>query len=155
MGPLVSKEQLDRVCGYLESGFAEGAKAVVGGSKIGDKGYFVKPTVLVNTNENMKVVREEIFGPVVTAMPFDSPEEVVPKANNSEYGLAAAIWTRDIQKANRLASQLRAGTVWINCYNIFDAALPFGGYKQSGWGREMGHEVLEQYTEVKAICSAM
>jgi phenylacetaldehyde dehydrogenase len=155
MGPLVSKEQLDRVCGYLESGFAEGAKAVTGGSKIGDKGYFVKPTVLVNTNENMKVVREEIFGPVVTAMPFDSPEEVIPKANNSEYGLAAGIWTHDIKKANRLASQLRAGTVWINCYNIFDAALPFGGYKQSGWCREMGHEVLEQYTQVKAICSAM
>ncbi len=155
MGPLVSKEQLDRVCGYLESGFSEGAKAVTGGSRVGDKGYFVKPTVLVNTNENMKVVREEIFGPVVTAIPFSDPGELVPKANNSEYGLAAGIWTKDIQKAHRLASQLRAGTVWINCYNIFDAALPFGGYKQSGWGREMGHEVLEQYTEVKAVCSAL
>jgi phenylacetaldehyde dehydrogenase len=155
MGPLVSKEQLDRVCGYLEAGFSEGAKAVVGGSKHGDKGYFVKPTVLVNTNENMKVVREEIFGPVVTAMPFNDPAEIVPKANNSEYGLAAGIWTKDIQKAHRLASQLRAGTVWINCYNIFDAALPFGGYKQSGWGREMGHEVLEAYTEVKAVCTPL
>ena len=155
MGPLVSKEQLDRVCGYLESGFSEGAKAVVGGSKAGDRGYFVKPTVLVNTNENMRVVREEIFGPVVAAIPFEDPAEVVSKANNSVYGLAAGVWTRDIQKAHRLAAQLRAGTVWINCYNIFDAALPFGGYKQSGWGREMGHEVLEQYTEVKAVCSAM
>jgi phenylacetaldehyde dehydrogenase len=155
MGPLVSKEQLDRVCSYLEAGFAEGAKAVTGGSKHGDKGYFVKPTVLVNTNEKMKVVREEIFGPVVTAMPFNDAAEVVPQANNSEYGLAAGIWTKDIQKAHRLASQLRAGTVWINCYNIFDAALPFGGYKQSGWGREMGHEVLEAYTETKAICSAL
>jgi phenylacetaldehyde dehydrogenase len=155
MGPLVSAEQLNRVCGYLESGFAEGAKAVAGGGRLGDKGYFVKPTVLVNTNEKMKVVREEIFGPVVTAIPFRDPAELVTQANNTEYGLAAGIWTRDIQKAHRLASQLRAGTVWINCYNIFDAALPFGGYKQSGWGREMGHEVLEQYTEVKAVCAAL
>jgi phenylacetaldehyde dehydrogenase len=155
MGPLVSAEQMNRVCGYLESGFSEGAKAVVGGSRHGDKGYFVKPTVLVNTNEKMKVVQEEIFGPVVTAIPFSDPAELVTQANDSVYGLAAGIWTRDISKAHRLASQLRAGTVWINCYNIFDAALPFGGYKQSGWGREMGHEVLEQYTEVKAVCTAL
>jgi phenylacetaldehyde dehydrogenase len=155
MGPLVSKEQLDRVCGYLESGFSEGAKAVAGGHRIGDKGYFVEPTVLVNTKPNMKVVQEEIFGPVVTAIPFEDASELITQANDSEYGLAAGIWTRDIQKANRVAADLRAGTVWINCYNIFDAALPFGGYKQSGWGREMGHEVLEQYTEVKAVCSAM
>ncbi|MGA2695258.1 MAG: aldehyde dehydrogenase family protein [Terriglobales bacterium] len=155
MGPLVSAEQLNRVCSYLESGFAEGAKATAGGERLGDKGYFVKPTVLVNTNPNMKVVREEIFGPVVTAIPFRDPEELVANANNSEYGLAAGIWTRDIQKAHRTAALLRAGTVWINCYNIFDAALPFGGYKQSGWGREMGHEVLEQYTEVKAVCAAL
>ena len=155
MGPLVSAEQLNRVCGYLESGFSEGAKAVIGGGRHGDKGYFVKPTVLVNTNEKMKVVQEEIFGPVVAAIPFSDPAELVTQANDSVYGLAAGIWTRDIQKAHRLASQLRAGTVWINCYNIFDAALPFGGYKQSGWGREMGHEVLEQYTEVKAVCTAL
>ena len=155
MGPLVSAEQLNRVCSYLEFGFAEGAKATAGGERLGDKGYFVKPTVLVNTNENMKVVREEIFGPVVTAIPFRDPEDLVKHANDSEYGLAAGIWTRDIQKAHRLAARLRAGTVWINCYNIFDAALPFGGYKQSGWGREMGHEVLEQYTEVKAVCAAL
>jgi phenylacetaldehyde dehydrogenase len=151
----VSEEQLKRVCGYLESGFSEGAKAVVGGSRHGDKGYFVKPTVLVNTNDEMKVVREEIFGPVVTAIPFRDTDELVKKANNSEYGLAAGVWTRDIQKAHRVASQMRAGTVWINCYNIFDAALPFGGYKQSGWGREMGHEVLEQYTEVKSVCTPL
>jgi phenylacetaldehyde dehydrogenase len=155
MGPLVSEEQLKRVCGFLESGFSEGAKAVTGGQRQGDKGYFVKPTVLVNTNEKMKVVQEEIFGPVVTAIPFKDPNELVAKANDSAYGLAAGIWTRDIQKAHRLAAQLRAGTVWINCYNIFDAALPFGGYKQSGWGREMGHDALELYTEVKAVCAAL
>ena len=155
MGPLVSEEQLKRVCGYLDSGLADGAKAVVGGKRVGDKGYFVKPTVLVNTNDKMKVVQEEIFGPVVTAIPFKDPNEVIAKANDTVYGLAAGIWTKDIQKAHRLASQLRAGTVWINCYNIFDAALPFGGYKQSGWGREMGHDALELYTEVKAVCAAI
>src|SRR5450631_1691883 len=155
MGPLVSEEQLNRVCGYLESGFSEGAKATVGGSRHGEKGYFVKPTVLVNTSEKMKVVQEEIFGPVVTAIPFSDPEELTVQANDTVYGLAAGIWTRDIKKAHRLAAQLHAGTVWINCYNIFDAALPFGGYKQSGWGREMGKDSLEMYTEVKAVCSAL
>jgi phenylacetaldehyde dehydrogenase len=152
MGPLVSEEQLNRVCSYLESGYSEGAKATVGGSREGTKGYFVKPTVLVNTNEKMKVVREEIFGPVVTAIPFSDVDDLVAKANNTEYGLAAGVWTRDITKAHRIASKLRAGTVWINCYNVFDPAMPFGGYKQSGWGREMGHEVLNLYTEVKSVC---
>ena len=155
MGPLVSQEQLSRVCGYLEAGFSEGAKAVVGGQRKGDKGYFVEPTVLVNTREDMKVVKEEIFGPVVTAMSFNDPEEILPRANDSEYGLAAAVWTRDIGKAHRTAENLRAGTVWINCYNVFDAALPFGGYKQSGWGREMGHEALSLYTQTKAICTKL
>jgi phenylacetaldehyde dehydrogenase len=153
MGPLVSKEQLDRVCGYLEAGFSEGARAITGGHQSGSKGYFVEPTVLVDAQENMKVVKEEIFGPVVTAMPFSDPEEILPRANDSTYGLAAAVWTRDINKAHRMAEQLRAGTVWINCYNIFDAALPFGGYKQSGWGREMGHDVLNLYTQTKAVCA--
>src|SRR6516225_8728191 len=155
MGPLVSQEQLNRVCSYLESGFNEGAEAVVGGKKKEGAGYFVEPTVLVKTNPNMKVVREEIFGPVVTASPFSDLDQIVAEANNSEYGLAAGVWTKDISKAHRVAHKLRAGTVWINCYNVFDAALPFGGYKQSGWGREMGHEVLELYTEVKAICGAI
>jgi phenylacetaldehyde dehydrogenase len=153
MGPLVSEEQLNRVCGYLEAGFSEGATALAGGKKKDGKGYFVEPTVLVNTREEMKVVREEIFGPVVTAMPFDDPEEILPRANSGEYGLAAAVWTQDIGKAHRTAEYLRAGTVWINCYNIFDAAMPFGGYKQSGWGREMGHEALNLYTQTKAVCT--
>ncbi len=153
MGPLVSEEQLQRVCNYLEIGMAEGAKAASGGHKIDGKGYFVEPTVLVNTTESMKVVKEEIFGPVVTAIPFDNPEELLNRANDSIYGLAAGIWTHDITKAHRTAAMLRAGTVWINCYNIFDAALPFGGYKQSGWGREMGKDVLNLYTQTKAVCA--
>jgi len=155
MGPLVSEEQLKRVCSYLESGFSEGAKAIAGGHKIGNKGYFVEPTVLVNTRENMKVVQEEIFGPVVTVLPFDEPDELVSRANDNPYGLAAAVWTSDINKAHRTAAMLKAGTVWINCYNIFDAALPFGGYKQSGWGREMGRDVLELYTQTKAVCARL
>jgi phenylacetaldehyde dehydrogenase len=153
MGPLVSEEQLRRVCNYLEIGVSEGARAVAGGKKLGDKGYFVEPTVLVDTKDDMKVVQEEIFGPVVAAIPFDDPEELTQRANDTVYGLAAGIWTKDISKAHRTAAALRAGTVWINCYNIFDAALPFGGYKQSGWGREMGKDVLEMYTQTKAVCT--
>jgi phenylacetaldehyde dehydrogenase len=155
MGPLVSEEQMNKVCGYMESGISEGAKALTGGARHGNKGYFVKPTVLVNTNDKMKVVQEEIFGPVVTAIPFSDPNEIVARANDTIYGLAAGVWTSDIKKAHSIAAKLRAGTVWINCYNIFDPALPFGGYKQSGWGREMGHEVLENYTEVKSVCAAL
>jgi phenylacetaldehyde dehydrogenase len=151
MGPLVSDEQLNRVLGFLESGEKDGAKAVVGGKRYGDKGYFVEPTVLVNTKPGMKVVDEEIFGPVVCAQPFEEIEEVEAQANNTTYGLAGAVWTKDMSKAHRIARMMKAGTVWVNCYNIFDAALPFGGYKQSGWGREMGREVLEQYTETKSV----
>jgi phenylacetaldehyde dehydrogenase len=155
MGPLVSDEQLRRVTGYLESGQQEGAKAVTGGGRFGDQGYFVEPTVLTNITPDMKVVREEIFGPVVVAAPFQSIDDIAAVANDSDYGLGAGIWTQDISKAHALAKKLRAGTVWINCYNVFDASLPFGGYKQSGWGREMGHEVLEAYTEVKAVTAQL
>ncbi|HEY1820757.1 MAG TPA: aldehyde dehydrogenase family protein, partial [Trebonia sp.] len=132
MGPLVSDEQLQRVTGYLESGAADGATAVTGGGRYGDTGYFVEPTILTNITPDMKVVREEIFGPVVVAAPFQSIDEIAAVANDSEYGLGAGIWTQDISKAHALAKKLRAGTVWINCYNVFDASLPFGGYKQSG-----------------------
>lgn len=152
MGPLVSREQLDRVCGFLDSGAEEGAKVLAGGKKRDGKGYFVEPTVLVNATPQMKVYREEIFGPVVTAIPFDREDAVTALSNDNAYGLAAAVWTKDVSKAHALASKLRAGTVWVNCYNIFDAALPFGGYKESGWGREMGKNVLELYTQTKAVC---
>ena len=153
LGPLVSEEQLSRVCGFLDSGNKEGATTIVGGHRIGDAGYFVEPTILVDVKPHMKVVREEIFGPVVTAIPFTEPEEVVAFANDTVYGLASAVWTRDISKAHRMAAKLRAGTVWINCYNVFDPALPFGGYKQSGWGRENGRAALDLYTENKSVCA--
>ncbi len=152
MGPLISDEQLAKVTGYLESGRADGAEVVTGGARLGEQGYFFEPTVITKTKPEMKIVREEIFGPVVIAEPFQSLDEIAAKANDSSYGLGAGVWTRDISKAHAMAKRLRAGTIWINTYNVYDAALPFGGYKQSGWGREMGHEVLEAYTEVKAIC---
>ncbi|MGH8611121.1 MAG: aldehyde dehydrogenase family protein [Gammaproteobacteria bacterium] len=152
MGPMVSEIQRNRVRGYLESGFKEGARAVVGGKVKEGRGYFVEPTVLVDTKPEMKVIQEEIFGPVVTAMPFkELDDRLIAQANATIYGLAAGIWTRDLSKAHGLAAQLKAGTVWINCFNVFDSALPFGGYKQSGWGREMGEAVLEHYTETKAV----
>ena len=151
MGPLVSKEQWQRVTQYLHQGKQDGACYVTGGERARDRGYFVQPTVAKDVKPQMSIVREEIFGPVVVAEPFTKPEEVVARANATDYGLAAGIWTRDISKAHRIAAELKAGTVWINCYNVFDAALPFGGYKQSGWGREMGHEALELYTETKAV----
>ena len=155
MGPLISDEQFAKVLGYLESGREAGAEAVVGGGRVGERGYFVQPTVLTNTTGDMKVVQEEIFGPVVCAMPFDDPDEILPIANDTNYGLAAGVFTRDISKAHRMAARLRAGTVWVNTYHVFDAAQPFGGYKESGWGREMGHQVLDNYLETKAVCVAL
>lgn len=151
MGPMVSRIQQDRVNGYLESGASQGAQAVCGGGKVEGDGYFIEPTLLIDTKPDMQVIQEEIFGPVVAAVSYDDPEEVVATANNTIYGLAAAVWTRDVSKAHKFARRLRAGTVWVNCYNVFDAALPFGGYKQSGWGREMGREAIDLYTEVKAV----
>jgi phenylacetaldehyde dehydrogenase len=158
MGPLVSDEQFRRVTGYIRSGVEEGAEVVVGGKKGSDNGgYFVQPTVLTKTNPTMKVVREEIFGPVVCAQPItdEDLEAIAREANNTTYGLAASVWSRDISKANKLAKRVRAGTVWVNCHNVFDASLQFGGYKESGWGREMGEFVLNNYTEVKAVTTAL
>jgi len=156
MGPLVSKTQFDRVNGFLRSGKEEGARTVCGGKRHGETGFFVEPTVLDGTSDKMRVYQEEIFGPVVTVMPFkEVDEELLRRANDTVYGLAAGLWTTNIKRAHRIANELRAGTVWVNCYNIFDAALPFGGYKQSGWGREMGSEVLKNYLETKAICMSI
>lgn len=157
MGPLVSEEQFDKVTGYIDSGVKEGARVAAGGKRHGDRGYFVQPTVLTNTKPSMKVVREEIFGPVVCAESFSDADldRMAREANDTLYGLAASVWTRDLSTAHKMARRIRSGTVWINCHNVFDASLPFGGYKQSGWGREMGEEVLHNYTEVKAVTAAL
>ncbi|MDO9598017.1 MAG: aldehyde dehydrogenase family protein [Azoarcus sp.] len=155
IGPLVSAIQQRRVLGYIESGYAEGARAAVGGSAGEGEGYFVRPTVLVDTRDDMKVVREEIFGPVVVAMPYDDLEEVARRANDTPYGLAASIWSNDLSRVHRLIPRIKAGTVWVNCHNILDNAMPFGGYKQSGIGREMGRAVLDMYTESKSVIMAL
>ncbi len=154
MGPLVSQQQLERVLDYMEIGTSEGASIAVGGERAGgdlSSGYFVRPTVFVDVRDEMRVAQEEIFGPVVVAMPFGDPEELVGRANGTMYGLAAGVWTRDIGRAHRLAAALKAGTVWINSYNMVDPAVPFGGYKMSGYGRDMGAEALSQYTQTKSV----
>lgn len=151
MGPLVSKEQYDRVMGYIEAGKRDGASVAMGGDSPAADGYYVNPTILVDVNSQMSVVREEIFGPVVVAQRFDDLDEVAREANNTCYGLGAGVWTRDVSAMHKLASKIKAGTVWGNCHAIIDPALPFGGYKESGIGREQGRAGVEAYTETKTV----
>ena len=155
MGPVVNVKQAERIAGYIDSGRAAGAEVRVGGARGGPQGTFIEPTVLTRVRPDMKVVREEIFGPVVVATPFDTAEEIVALANDTHYGLAASVWTESLSSAHRLAGQIRAGTVWINCHSMFDATLPIGGMKQSGWGRESGHQAVENYLETKTICAVI
>ena len=154
LGAIVSEQQMNTVLGYIESGKREGAKLVAGGNRVsvdGGRGFFVEPTVFDAVDNNMKIAQEEIFGPVLATIPFDDLDQVAELANQNVYGLAAAVWTNDVKKAHGLAKRLKAGTVWINAYNLYDAALPFGGFKQSGFGRELGMNALEHYTELKSV----
>ena len=155
MGPLVSAEQQERVMGYIASGRAEGASITTGGEAVAGPGYFVKPTVMVNVKPDMKVVREEIFGPVLVAQRFDDLDEVAAMANDTEFGLGASIWSNNLQAVHRLTPKIRSGTVWVNCHNVLDPAMPFGGFKQSGMGRENGRAGVEMYTEIKSVCIAV
>jgi len=150
-GPQVNKSQFDKVMNYIMLGKEEGASLLAGGSRHGSVGYYVEPTVFADVQDHMTIAREEIFGPVMSIMKFDTIEEVITRANRNEYGLAAGVWTRDLDTANTLSRGLRAGTVWINMYNNFDAAIPFGGYKSSGTGRDKGEYALHEYTEVKCV----
>src|SRR5215470_2162576 len=154
MGPVVSKAQMETVLSYIEAGKREGAEVVAGGGRAqvgGGKGFFVEPTIFDRVTNSMKIAREEIFGPVLSVIPFRSVEDGIAQGNQTSYGLAAAVWTRDVSKALKAAKAIRAGTVWVNAYNLFDAALPFGGFKESGFGREMGSVGLDNYTEVKTV----
>ena len=154
LGAIVSQEQMQTVLGYIEAGKKEGAKLVAGGNRVsvdGGKGFFVEPTIFGGVKNDMKIAQEEIFGPVLATPGFDDVDQVVDLANQNPYGLAAAVWTRDVKKAHTVSRQLRAGTVWINTYGLMDAALPFGGYKSSGFGRELGMHAIEHYTELKSV----
>jgi aldehyde dehydrogenase (NAD+) len=150
-GPQVDKAQFDKIMGYIESGKREGATCATGGKRVGSKGFFIEPTVFTNVKDEMAIAREEIFGPVLSVLRFSDVDELVRRANATTFGLAAAVWTRDVTKAHDVARRLRAGTVWVNCYDVFDAAAPFGGFKQSGFGRELGERGLDPYLETKTV----
>ena len=154
LGAIVSQEQMQTVLSYVETGKREGAKLIAGGNRVsvdGGKGFFLEPTIFGDVTNDMKIAQEEIFGPVLATLSFDDIDQVIDLANRNQYGLAAAVWTRDIKKAHSVSRQLKAGTVWINTYGLMDAALPFGGYKSSGFGRELGMHAIEHYTELKTV----
>ncbi len=150
-GPQVDKAQFDKIMGYIEAGRREGATCAAGGSRVGDRGFFIEPTVFTDVKDEMAIAREEIFGPVLSVLKFSDTEELVRRANATNFGLAAAVWTRNVARAHDVARRLRAGTVWVNCYDVFDAAAPFGGFKQSGFGRELGERGLDPYLETKTV----
>ncbi|HEY6565046.1 MAG TPA: aldehyde dehydrogenase family protein, partial [Pirellulaceae bacterium] len=154
-GPQVDQAQFDKIMKYIDLGKKSGANCVAGGSRAGNQGYFVEPTVFDGVRDDMPIAKDEIFGPVMSVLTFKDVEEVVRRGNNTFYGLAAAVWTKDISKAHHMAARLRAGTVWVNCYDVFDAAAPFGGFKMSGIGRELGIRGLDAYTESKTVTVAL
>ena len=154
-GPQVDKAQFDKIMSYIEKGKSQGARCVAGGERFGTKGFYVKPTIFADVKDSMAIATDEIFGPVLSVIKFSDIEEVITRANTTDYGLAAAVWTRDIGKAHAIANRVRAGTVWINCYDVFDAAAPFGGFKRSGIGRELGEKALDNYTELKTVTVAL
>ena len=154
-GPQVDADQFHKIMSYIDKGKTEGAKCLTGGSRVGNKGYFIEPTIFTEVNDEMSIARDEIFGPVMSILPFQNTDDIIARANNTHYGLAAAVWTRDVQKAHRVAASIRAGTIWVNCYDVFDAAAPFGGFKMSGMGRELGEAALSNYTELKTVTMSL
>src|SRR5687768_8397345 len=154
-GPQVDQAQFDKIMHYIGLGKSEGATCVTGGNRFGDRGYYVEPTLFADVTDEMSIAKDEIFGPVLSVLRFKDLDEIVARANNTTYGLAAAVWTRDVGKAHYLAKKIKAGTIWVNCYDVFDAAAPFGGFKMSGMGRELGEKGLDAYTETKTVTVAL